>query len=65
MLKWILIGALVSLLFGGGAARLKGLLGSVKRLPKDFKDAEGRASDPVGHAKDVKGRVVDEAPPRR
>lgn len=62
VLKWILIGLLISLLFGGGAARLKGLFGAVKRLPADFKDGKDQARDPEDHAvkraKDVNGRVL-------
>jgi hypothetical protein len=57
MLKYILVAALITLLFGGGAARLKALMASGKRLKKDFDDGKGRAEDPVGHAREVAGRV--------
>jgi hypothetical protein len=57
MLKYILVGVLISLLFGGGAARLKALLSTSKRLKDDFDDGKARAQDPVGHARPVEGQV--------
>jgi hypothetical protein len=59
MLKYLLVVALIALLFGGGGARLRALLGASKRLKKDFDDGRDRAADPVGHARPIEGRVVE------
>ena len=59
-MKYILIIVLIVLVFGGGGARLRQLIGSAKQAPKTFKDAKRRDEDPVGTAKEVKGRTFPE-----
>ena len=60
MLKYLLVIALIALLFGGGGARLRALLGAGRGLKKDFEQGRDRAADPVGHARPIEGRVVDD-----
>jgi hypothetical protein len=60
MLKYLLVIALIALLFGGGGARLRALLGAGRGLKKDFEQGRDRAKDPVGHARPVEGRVIDD-----
>ena len=62
MLKYLLIGVLISVLFGGGAARMKALLSASKRLKDDFDGGKARDADPVGHAREVGGHVRDRDP---
>lgn len=57
MLKIALVVFLVLLIVGSGGKRLRDLLSTTKKLPQDFKKAKGAAEDPVGHAKEIKGRV--------
>lgn len=65
MLKIGLVVVLMFLLFGGGGRRVRSLLTASKRAKKDFDDAKGRAEDPVGHAREVGGRVVNDNGPKR
>lgn len=58
-MKYLLVIALIALVFGGGGARVRALLGASKRLKKDFEDGRDQAADPVGHARPIEGRVVD------
>jgi hypothetical protein len=60
MLKYLLVVVLIGLLFGGGGARVRALLGAGRRFKKDFEDGRDRAADPVGHARPIEGRVVDD-----
>jgi hypothetical protein len=62
MLKVFLIVALIVLLFGGGGARVRSLLGAGRRLKQDFEQGRDQAADPVGHARPIEGRVVDREP---
>jgi len=55
-MKWILVAVLLSLMFGGGASRLRALLGAAKNAKRDFEGGKSRADDPAGHAKDVTRR---------
>ncbi len=59
-MKYLLVSILILLVFGGGGARLRTLIGSMKAAPKTFKDTRRRDEDPVGSAREVKGRTLDE-----
>lgn len=59
-MKFVLIIVLFVLLFGNGAARLRSLLSAAKQAPKTFRDARAKDADPVGHAREVKGRTLDD-----
>ena len=59
-MKWLLLGLLLFLVFGGAGRRLAGLMSTVKALPKDFDAEKRRADDPAGEARPVAGRVVDQ-----
>lgn len=59
MFKYLLVVALIALLFGGGGARLRALLGAGRNLKKDFDTGRDRERDPVGQAREIEGRVVD------
>jgi len=61
-MKYLLVIILIGLIFGGGGARLRQLIGSAKQAPKTFKDAKRRDEDPVGTAKEVKGRTLPHDP---
>jgi hypothetical protein len=65
MLKFLLVAVLIGLLFGSGGQRVRSLLNAGRRAKKDFNDAKGRGEDPVGHAREVGGRVVDDTDKRR
>jgi hypothetical protein len=58
-MKFLLIALLLGLVFGNGGRRVRDLFSTAKKLPDDFKRAKGQAEDPVGHAKEVRGRVDD------
>lgn len=59
-MKYVLVVVFFVLLFGNGAARLRALLGAAKQAPKTFRDARAKDADPVGHAREVKGRTIDD-----
>jgi hypothetical protein len=61
MLKIALLVLLVALIVGNGGRRLRELFSTAKKLPDDFNKARARAEDPVGAAKEIKGRVEDSA----
>lgn len=62
MLKYLLIIALIALLFGGGAARLRSLLGAGKNMRKAFDRERRRGEDPVAEAREIEARVIDRDP---
>lgn len=59
-MKFVLVIVLFILLFGNGASRLRALFSAAKQAPKTFRDARAKDADPVGHAREVKGRTVDD-----
>ncbi len=61
-MKYLLVIVLLVLVFGGGGARLRALIGSAKQAPKTFKDAKRKDEDPVGAAKEVRGRTLPDEP---
>jgi len=52
-MKWLLLGVVLFLAFSGGAWRTRRLLSTLRRLPAHFAEGKARASDPVGHARDI------------
>lgn len=60
-MKFLLLAILLGLVLGSGGRRVRELFSTTKKLPDDFKRAKGQAEDPVGHAKEVRGRVDDDA----
>lgn len=63
MLLKLLVLVLLGLVVFGGGRRVLGLASSLKRLPRELKEGEARAEDPVPFAKPVRGEVRD--PQRR
>jgi hypothetical protein len=59
-MKFVLVVIFLVLLFGGGGSRLRALFGAAKQAPKTFRDARAKDADPVGHAREVKGRTIDD-----
>ncbi len=55
-MKWLLLIVLIGLVFGGGAARVRALLGAAKNAKKDFDDGKARTDDPAAHAKEINPR---------
>lgn len=58
MLLKVLLLALVALVFLGGGRRALGLAQTLRRAPRQFKEGEARAADPVPFAKPVRGEVL-------
>ena len=57
MLKLALLVFLVVLIVGAGGKRVRELFSTARSLPDEFKRAKAKAEDPIGHAKEIKGRV--------
>ncbi len=59
-MKFVLIIIFLVLLFGSGGSRLRELFGAAKQAPRTFRDARAKDADPIGHAREVKGRTLDD-----